>query len=53
LLIIPAGVVHGVKALGREPATLINMVSEAYAYSEPDHWRVDADAAQIPYRFEP
>jgi dTDP-4-dehydrorhamnose 3,5-epimerase len=53
LLIVPPGVVHGVKALGSEIATLVNMVSEAYAYSEPDHWRVSQQSAQVPYRFTP
>jgi len=51
LLIVPPGVFHGVKALGTEPAMLINMVDQAYSYSEPDHWRLPPDAAEIPYRF--
>jgi dTDP-4-dehydrorhamnose 3,5-epimerase len=51
LLIVPPGVFHGVKALGTEPVMLINMVSEAYSYTKPDHWRLPPDAAEIPYRF--
>ncbi len=50
LLIVPPGVFHGVKALGARPATLINMVDEAYSYTAPDHWRLPADSAEIPYR---
>ena len=30
---------------------LINVVSEAYSYTEPDHWRLPPDAAEIPDRF--
>jgi dTDP-4-dehydrorhamnose 3,5-epimerase len=51
LLIVPPGVFHGVKALGAEPAMLINMVNEAYSYAEPDHWRLPPDTTEIPYRF--
>jgi dTDP-4-dehydrorhamnose 3,5-epimerase len=53
LLIVPPGVVHGVKALGREPVALINMVDEAYAYDEPDHWRLPYGGDEIGYRFPP
>jgi dTDP-4-dehydrorhamnose 3,5-epimerase len=51
LVIVPPGVFHGVKALGAEPAALINMPDEAYSYAEPDHLRLPPDAAEIPYRF--
>ena len=51
LLIVPPGVFHGVKALGAEPAVLINMVDAAYTYDDPDHWRLPSDTTRIPYRF--
>jgi dTDP-4-dehydrorhamnose 3,5-epimerase len=51
LLIVPPGVVHGVKALGTEPAMIVNMVNEAYSHADPDDWRLPQDAAEIPYRF--
>jgi dTDP-4-dehydrorhamnose 3,5-epimerase len=51
LLIVPPGVVHGVKALGREAAALINMVDAAYVYENPDHWRLSYGSDEIPYRF--
>ena len=51
LVIVPPGVFHGVKALGSQPAMLINMVDQAYAYEDPDHWRLPEDAREIPYRF--
>ncbi len=50
LLIVPPGVFHGVKALGSRTATLVNMVNVAYSYTTPDHWRLPADSAEIPYR---
>lgn len=51
LIVVPPGVFHGVKALGTESATLINMTDEPYSYTEPDHWRLPSDAREIPYRF--
>jgi dTDP-4-dehydrorhamnose 3,5-epimerase len=51
LLIVPPGVFHGLTALGAEPAMLINMVDQAYAYEEPDHWRLPAQTPEIPYEF--
>ena len=51
LVVVPPGVLHGVKALGSQPAMLINMVDQAYAYDDPDHWRLPEDAREIPYRF--
>jgi hypothetical protein len=51
LVVVPPGVFHGVKALGSQPAMLINMVDQAYAYDDPDHWRLPEDAREIPYRF--
>ena len=49
LLIVPPGVFHGVKTLGTRSVMLVNMVDEAYSYTEPDHWRLPADSTKIPY----
>jgi dTDP-4-dehydrorhamnose 3,5-epimerase len=51
LVVIPPGVFHGVKALGAEPAAIVNMADEAYAYVDPDHWRLPSDSAEVPYTF--
>ncbi len=50
LIVLPPGVWHGVKALGDQPALIINIVDRAYDYADPDHWRLPADTADIPYR---
>ena len=51
LLVVPPGVFHGVKAIGDEPLVLLNMVDVAYEYAKPDHWRLPADAPDIPYNW--
>src|SRR4051812_47862248 len=51
LLCVPPGVWHGVQNLSTEPAILLNLVDSAYAYADPDHWRLPEDTDQIPYRF--
>jgi len=53
LLIVPPGVYHGVRNISPEPALLLNLVSKAYRYEDPDHWRLPPDTDKIPYRFEP
>lgn len=50
LLVVPPGIWHGVKALNGQPALIINLVDRAYAYQDPDHWRLPADSPDIPYR---
>lgn len=52
LVIVPAGVWHGVKAISAEPAILLNAVDSAYAYEQPDHWRVPARNDDIPFDFD-
>ena len=52
LLIVPPGVYHGVRNISPEPALLLNLVSQAYRYEDPDHWRLPLDTDKIPYRFE-
>jgi dTDP-4-dehydrorhamnose 3,5-epimerase len=49
LLVVPAGVWHGVKNLGSAPGTVVNIVDFAYRYEDPDHWRLPPDSPEIPY----
>jgi dTDP-4-dehydrorhamnose 3,5-epimerase len=50
LVIVPAGVWHGLRNLRATPATVLNLVDRAYAYDDPDHWRLPPDTAEIPHR---
>jgi dTDP-4-dehydrorhamnose 3,5-epimerase len=49
LVTIPAGVVHGFKGIGVEPAYLINLPTEPYDYSNPDEFRIPPRDPSIPY----
>lgn len=51
LVIIPPGIWHGVENISSEPSLLLNLVDRAYHFEDPDHWRLPADSAEIPYRF--
>lgn len=51
LLVIPPEVWHGIRNIGPETASVVNLVDFAYAYEDPDHWRVPADHPGIPYRW--
>jgi dTDP-4-dehydrorhamnose 3,5-epimerase len=51
LIVIPPGVWHGVQNLSKETGCLINLVDRAYAYEDPDHWRLPFDSKEIPYSF--
>ena len=51
LIVVPPGVWHGVQNVGASPASLLNLPDRAYAYEAPDHWRLPADTAQVPYSF--
>ena len=51
LIVVPPGVWHGVQNISKEPGSLINLVDRAYAYEDPDHWRLPADSPEIPYSF--
>lgn len=46
-LVIPPGVVHGVKAL-MSPAAFVNFISHPYDYENPDEWRLPQSSDQIP-----
>ena len=49
-IVIPPGVWHGVRNIGTEPASLLNVVDVAYDYDDPDHYRLPLDTPSIPYR---
>lgn len=51
LVTVPPGVFHGVQNTGSEPMALINIVDRAYAYEDPDHWRVAYPSDEIPFTF--
>jgi len=49
LVIIPKLVMHGFKAIGSEPAFLLNIPTEVYNYKTPDEFRLPANSKAIPY----
>jgi dTDP-4-dehydrorhamnose 3,5-epimerase len=49
LLAIPAGVLHGMKGIGTEPALLLNLTTEPYNHEAPDEYRVPPHGTDIPY----
>jgi dTDP-4-dehydrorhamnose 3,5-epimerase len=49
LLVIPPGVLHGMKGAGTEPAYLVNVPTEHYVYGEPDEFRVPPHGSEVPY----
>jgi dTDP-4-dehydrorhamnose 3,5-epimerase len=53
LLVVPQGVWHGIQNLTGTDSSVLNVVDRAYAYGEPDHWRLPQDSLEIPYRFGP
>jgi len=51
LVVVPPGVWHGFLVTGTAQALVLNLPDRAYAYEDPDHWRLPPDTAEIPYRF--
>jgi dTDP-4-dehydrorhamnose 3,5-epimerase len=51
LVVIPPGVWHGLQNLQATESRVLNLVDVAYEYEDPDHWRLPADTAEIPYSF--
>lgn len=49
LVVIPAGVLHGMKGIGTEPALIINVPTQTYDYAEPDEQRVSPHDGSVPY----
>ncbi len=52
LIQIPPFVVHGFKAIGGEPTTLVNVPTELYKYDKPDEFRIPWDSKDIPYSWD-
>ena len=50
-VLVPPRVWHGVMNVVDTPAILMNFPDRAYDYEDPDHWRIPADSAEIPVRF--
>jgi dTDP-4-dehydrorhamnose 3,5-epimerase len=48
LVVVPAGVWHGLRNLGATAAVVVNVVDRAYEYADPDHWRLPAGSPEIP-----
>jgi dTDP-4-dehydrorhamnose 3,5-epimerase len=51
LLVIPPGIWHGLQNLGASEAIVLNFPTMAYAYSDPDHYRLPYDSPVIPYKW--
>jgi len=51
LVVIPPGVWHGIANITDQPALILNLVDNAYRYTDPDQWRISSDTNQIPYKF--
>jgi dTDP-4-dehydrorhamnose 3,5-epimerase len=49
LVILPAGVWHGLQNLGSTDALVINYPTNAYNHEDPDHYRLPFDSPEIPY----
>lgn len=49
LLVIPPGVLHGMKGVSPDPAFLVNTPTHTYNYKEPDEFRVHPHENDIPY----
>lgn len=52
LIRIPGDCWHGFKALGTEPALLVNFPTQLYDYEQPDEQRLSYDTDEIPYDWE-
>jgi dTDP-4-dehydrorhamnose 3,5-epimerase len=51
LVVVPPGVLHGAKAVGTEPAWMINCPTEPYNRAQPDEFRRPPDDPAIPYNW--
>lgn len=49
LLVIPPGVLHGMKGIGEETALIVNIPTHTYRYDDPDEHRVDPHSQEVPY----
>ena len=51
LVVIPAGIWHGLQNLGGGECVYMNLPCEPYNYADPDHYRLPADTSEIPYQW--
>ena len=49
LLVIPPGVLHGMKGISTDPAYLVNTPTHPYNYEDPDEFRVPPHDGSVPY----
>jgi dTDP-4-dehydrorhamnose 3,5-epimerase len=49
LIVVPPGIWHGLQNLGNADALVLNCPTEAYNYTDPDHYRLPYDSPEIPY----
>jgi dTDP-4-dehydrorhamnose 3,5-epimerase len=49
LVVVPPGIWHGLQSLGGVDALVLNCPTEAYNYTDPDHYRLPYDTPEIPY----
>lgn len=49
LLVIPPGVLHGMKGIGTELTLIINTPTHPYRHGDPDEYRVPPHSEDIPY----
>lgn len=47
IVVIPAGVAHGYRVLGNEPAVIVYFTTESYDPKNPDEYRIDWDDPAI------
>lgn len=52
LVVIPAGVWHGMQNVGSADCFYLNFASQAYDYEHPDHYRLPSDTPRIPCHWE-
>jgi dTDP-4-dehydrorhamnose 3,5-epimerase len=52
LIVIPAGVWHGIQNLGTTDGLYLNFASHPYNYESPDHYRLPHSTREIPYRWD-
>jgi dTDP-4-dehydrorhamnose 3,5-epimerase len=48
---VPPQVWHGIQNVASTESSVLNLVDRAYAYEDPDHWRIPADSPHIPFKF--
>lgn len=52
LIVISPGVWNGLQCFGNSDALVLNRPTEAYNYSDPDHYRLAWNSPEIPYTWK-